>query len=163
GPRPLFAGVSFTVHDGDRIGLIGPNGAGKSTLLKILAAQMAPDGGVVAPRGGLRVAYLPQSPTFAAGATVRETVAAGVRAHRGAERVRRGRRARTAKEDAGSRRGAGLAGDGPELSGRARVRGAELDCLCSGGKHKRLIEARASAIGYGERAVLSGIDLFIGP
>ena len=36
GANPLFDGISFAVHDGDRIGLIGPNGAGKSTLLAIL-------------------------------------------------------------------------------------------------------------------------------
>jgi ATP-binding cassette subfamily F protein uup len=48
GGRPLFGGVSFTLHDGDRVGLIGPNGAGKSTLLKILAGVMAHDGGLVA-------------------------------------------------------------------------------------------------------------------
>jgi ATP-binding cassette subfamily F protein uup len=80
GGRPLFAGVSFTLHDGDRVGLIGPNGAGKSTLLKILAGVMAPDGGLVASRAGLHVAYLPQSPEFTEGATVREAVQSGVAA-----------------------------------------------------------------------------------
>ena len=78
GGRPLFAGVSFTLHDGDRVGLIGPNGAGKSTLLKILAGVMAPDGGLVASRAGLRVAYLPQAPAFADGASVREAVSSGL-------------------------------------------------------------------------------------
>ena len=37
GAKPLFEDVSFTVSEGDRIGLIGPNGSGKSTLLRILA------------------------------------------------------------------------------------------------------------------------------
>ena len=37
GADPLFQNVSFTVSEGDRIGLIGPNGSGKSTLLRILA------------------------------------------------------------------------------------------------------------------------------
>ena len=78
GARPLFQGVSFTLADGDRVGLIGPNGAGKSTLLKILAGDLAPDGGDVARRGGLRVGTLPQVPEFPGGASVREAVRAGL-------------------------------------------------------------------------------------
>jgi ABC transport system ATP-binding/permease protein len=77
GARPLFTGVSFTVSDGERVGLIGPNGAGKSTLLRILAGGMSPDGGSVARRRGLRVALLEQVPRFEPGATVRATVESG--------------------------------------------------------------------------------------
>ncbi|HET8932428.1 MAG TPA: ABC-F family ATP-binding cassette domain-containing protein [Polyangiales bacterium] len=76
--RPLFQGISFTVSEGDRIGLIGPNGAGKSTLLKILAGQLHPDSGELAQKTGLRVGYLAQSPTFEPDATVRSAVAAGL-------------------------------------------------------------------------------------
>jgi ATP-binding cassette subfamily F protein uup len=43
GANPLFQEVSFTISDGDRIGLIGPNGSGKSTLLRILAGEVNPD------------------------------------------------------------------------------------------------------------------------
>ncbi len=75
--RPLFQSVNFTLADGDRVGLIGPNGAGKSTLLKILAGQLAPDDGEVARRSGLRVTYLPQTPTFAPGTTVYAAVREG--------------------------------------------------------------------------------------
>jgi ATP-binding cassette subfamily F protein uup len=81
GARALFAGVRFTLADGDRVGLIGPNGAGKSTLLKILAGELAPDQGALAVRTGLRVGYLAQDPAFAPGATVRDAVRAGLRAH----------------------------------------------------------------------------------
>jgi ABC transport system ATP-binding/permease protein len=77
GVRPLFDDVSFTLEDGDRVGLIGPNGAGKSTLLKIVAGGLAPDQGDVARRERLRVGYLPQVPSFAEGATVRQAVAEG--------------------------------------------------------------------------------------
>src|SRR5690242_21844694 len=80
GARPLFEGVSFTVEDGDRIGLIGPNGAGKSTLLRILSATAAGDAtesGLVSRRRGLRVGLLEQVPTFPDGATVEAVVAGG--------------------------------------------------------------------------------------
>ncbi len=77
GARPLFEGVSFTLADGDRVGLIGPNGAGKSTLLKILAGDLAADDGAIARRSPLRVAFLPQVPELS-GATVREAVRAGL-------------------------------------------------------------------------------------
>jgi ATP-binding cassette subfamily F protein uup len=62
GARPLFEGVSFTLSDGERVGLIGPNGAGKSTLLKIVAGELKPDRGDVARRSGLKAAYLAQVP-----------------------------------------------------------------------------------------------------
>ncbi|HEY4395421.1 MAG TPA: ABC-F family ATP-binding cassette domain-containing protein [Polyangia bacterium] len=78
GARPLFEGVSFTVEDGERIGLIGPNGAGKSTLLRILADDLGPDRGTVARRRGLRVGWLQQVPRFSAGATVRSTIGEGL-------------------------------------------------------------------------------------
>ena len=77
GARPLFSGVSFTLGDGERVGMIGPNGAGKSTLLKILAGAVAPDAGDVVRRSGLRAAYVPQVPALAP-TSVREAVAAGL-------------------------------------------------------------------------------------
>src|SRR5580765_3440746 len=84
GARPLFAGVSFTVDEKERIGLIGPNGAGKSTLLRILAEAASPDSGAIARRRGMRVALLEQTPRFRDSATVRDAIAEGMgRAHDG--------------------------------------------------------------------------------
>jgi ATP-binding cassette subfamily F protein uup len=77
GVRPLFEAVSFSVGDGERVGMIGPNGAGKSTLLKILAGAIAPDRGDVVKRSELRIAYVEQVPALPP-ATVREAVASGL-------------------------------------------------------------------------------------
>ena len=74
GANPLFQNVSFTVTEGDRIGLIGPNGSGKSTLLRILAGDEDPDSGEVAFRKRLRVSYVEQDSKFKSGATVRSVV-----------------------------------------------------------------------------------------
>lgn len=43
--------VSFTVEEGESIGLMGLNGSGKSTLLKMISGVMKPDGGTVLTRG----------------------------------------------------------------------------------------------------------------
>ncbi len=64
GGRTLFKGLDLSIFSGDRIGLIGLNGCGKSTLLKILAGLELPDGGILAPRRGLRVGYVPQTCEF---------------------------------------------------------------------------------------------------
>jgi ATP-binding cassette subfamily F protein uup len=74
GATNLFREVSFTVNDGDRIGLIGPNGSGKSTLLKMLAGEIDADSGEVTPRKNLRMAYVEQDSQFPAGATVRDVL-----------------------------------------------------------------------------------------
>ena len=71
GANPLFQNVSFTVSEGDRIGLIGPNGSGKSTLLRILAGDETPDSGEIAVRKRIRLSYVEQDSTFPSGATVR--------------------------------------------------------------------------------------------
>lgn len=74
GARPLFENLSFTIFDGDHVGLVGPNGSGKSTLLKILAGAEEPDSGTRALRKGVRVGYVPQDPVFAPGKTVEEVL-----------------------------------------------------------------------------------------
>jgi ATP-binding cassette subfamily F protein uup len=79
GATTLFRDVSFTVNDGDRIGLIGPNGSGKSTLLKMLSGEIDPDAGEITPRKNLRMAYVEQDSVFPEDATVRSIVEAALK------------------------------------------------------------------------------------
>ncbi len=55
----VLSEVSFTIGDGERVGLVGPNGAGKTTVLRLIAGEDEPDKGKVGYRGGT-VGYLRQ-------------------------------------------------------------------------------------------------------
>lgn len=74
GATPLFRNISFTVSEGDRIGVIGPNGSGKSTLLEMLIGRVRPDNGDVAIRKGTRLSYVAQISEFAQGVTIRSVI-----------------------------------------------------------------------------------------
>jgi ATP-binding cassette subfamily F protein uup len=74
GAAPLFKNISFTVSEGDRIGVIGPNGAGKSTLLQILCGRVNPDAGDLAIRKGTRLSFVLQISEFPAGETIRSAL-----------------------------------------------------------------------------------------
>jgi ATP-binding cassette, subfamily F, member 3 len=58
----LFGGVSFKLEPRERMTLSGRNGAGKSTLLRLLAGELAPDGGSLVVQKGARVALHDQRP-----------------------------------------------------------------------------------------------------
>jgi ATP-binding cassette subfamily F protein uup len=79
GISPLFQNISFTVSEGDRIGLIGPNGSGKSTLLEILHGKVQPDSGNVAVRKGTRLSCVSQISDFAAGETAYSVIEGALR------------------------------------------------------------------------------------
>jgi len=72
GDRRVLRGVSFAVHERDRIGMIGANGAGKSTLLKMMVhgasggtdPTLTPDEGVITWRKGLVLEYVAQEPVL---------------------------------------------------------------------------------------------------
>lgn len=44
---PLFEGLTFSLHRGDRVAVLGSNGSGKSTLLDVLTGDTEPDAGIV--------------------------------------------------------------------------------------------------------------------
>jgi ATP-binding cassette subfamily F protein 3 len=60
GARVLFADLTFSIGDRDRITFAGHNGAGKSTLMKCLAGALECNGGEINKPKGCRVGYLPQ-------------------------------------------------------------------------------------------------------
>jgi ATP-binding cassette subfamily F protein 3 len=60
GERVLLDDVTWTVSDGERVGLCGPNGAGKTTLLRMLAGMDDADRGAITRPAELTVGYLPQ-------------------------------------------------------------------------------------------------------
>ncbi len=128
GANPLFEDVSFTVSEGDRIGLIGPNGSGKSTLLRILAGMVEADDGGIALRKRAQVSYVEQESKFAAGDTVRSVVEKAFE------------RARVPQAERGTRFA--------ETLGRARLENVDAQAVAlSGGWQKRLaiVEALVQA------------------
>ncbi len=76
GHKPILAGTSFSINEGDKAGLIGANGAGKTTILKLLLGVERPSAGVITRAKGLRVGYVPQYAEISPGATVLEAVLA---------------------------------------------------------------------------------------
>jgi ATP-binding cassette subfamily F protein uup len=128
GATALFRDISFTVSDGDRIGLIGPNGAGKSTLLKVLAAEEDADAGDVAVRKRARVGYVKQESEFAAGLTIRDVLEAALKRAHISEAEREGRLRET-----GGRIGfPSLDVEASKLSGGWRKRLAIAEAVVSG-------------------------------
>ena len=64
GSLVLFEDISFSVAEGQRVGLIAKNGTGKSTLLSILTGHEGCDSGEIIYRRDIRVGMLEQSPRF---------------------------------------------------------------------------------------------------
>lgn len=74
----LLDHTAFSLETGERVGLIGRNGTGKSSLLKIMVGIDKLDDGQVQVQKGIEMAYVPQEPSFAEGATVESTVSEGL-------------------------------------------------------------------------------------
>jgi len=128
GATPLFQDLSFTVSDGDHIGLIGPNGAGKSTLLKVLAGEEDADAGDVAVRKRARVGYVRQESVFAPGLTVRDVLERALKEANVPEAEREGR----LRETAGRTGFPSLEAEAARLSGGWRKRLAIAEAAVTG-------------------------------
>ena len=64
GAQVLFKDISFSIAEGQHIGLVAQNGTGKSTLLSILTGKEGYESGAIIYRNNLRVSCLEQSPAF---------------------------------------------------------------------------------------------------
>ena len=64
GSQVLFNNISFSVSEGQKVGLVAKNGTGKSTLLSILTNNEGKDSGSIIYKNDLKIGYLEQSPIF---------------------------------------------------------------------------------------------------
>lgn len=63
--RKLFDGASFSLQEGEKVGVIGINGTGKTTLLRMIMGEEETDEGTVTLANHVVLRYLPQHPEFA--------------------------------------------------------------------------------------------------
>ena len=64
GTQVVFDNVSFSMSQGERLGLVGRNGQGKSTLLRLILGEEGPDSGRIMMPGRYRVGHLQQHLSF---------------------------------------------------------------------------------------------------
>ncbi len=80
----LLENITFSLNEGERVGLIGGNGEGKTTLVRLLLGELEPEGGSLFVKNGIRVGYLAQNGGYDSANTVfaemREIFAADIRA-----------------------------------------------------------------------------------
>lgn len=74
GIKEILKDATFSLDEGDKVGLIGTNGSGKSTLLKMIAGLEPIDSGDRWVNSGSKIVYLPQQPDLDENCTVLEQV-----------------------------------------------------------------------------------------
>ena len=62
--RKLFDNTSFSLQDGEKVGIIGINGTGKTTLLRMIMGEEETDEGTITTANHVVMRYLPQHPEF---------------------------------------------------------------------------------------------------
>jgi manganese/zinc/iron transport system ATP- binding protein len=60
GRRVILSDLTFTIPEGDFLGMVGPNGAGKTTILRAILRTLRPLSGTVTHAPGIRFGYVPQ-------------------------------------------------------------------------------------------------------
>ena len=70
----VLDGVSFTLHENERVGFVGANGAGKTTLLRLIVGQLRADAGNVTVKSNAKIGYLEQTGGFESTLTVYEAM-----------------------------------------------------------------------------------------
>ena len=75
--RKLFEDASFSLQEGEKVGVIGINGTGKTTLLKMIMGTEEPEEGNITIANHVVMRYLPQHPEFAADKSSLECVLQG--------------------------------------------------------------------------------------
>ncbi len=66
----LLENISFSLNEGERIGLIGGNGEGKTTLIRLILGELEAENGVLFKKNGIRIGYLAQNGGYDSSNTV---------------------------------------------------------------------------------------------
>ena len=72
--KNILDGLSFTVHDGERVGILGHNGCGKTTLFRILVGELDYDEGEVMVAPQKRIGLISQIPVYPEGWTTEQVL-----------------------------------------------------------------------------------------
>ena len=72
----LLTQITFSLNEGERVGLIGGNGEGKTTLIRLLLGELDPESGTLFKKNGIRIGYLAQNGGYDSANTVFEEMRA---------------------------------------------------------------------------------------
>ncbi len=70
GGAPLLENITFSLHEGERVGFIGGNGEGKTTLIRLLLGELEAESGTLFRKNGIRIGYLAQNGGYDSNNTV---------------------------------------------------------------------------------------------
>jgi ATP-binding cassette subfamily F protein 3 len=70
GDNLILEKISFSINEGEKVGLIGANGEGKTTLIKLILGQLIPDVGSIITKNGIKIGYLEQNGGYSSASTV---------------------------------------------------------------------------------------------